>query len=381
MSRPPRILFVIGSLREGGAEGQLVYLMRGLRQRGWRVGLMLLHYEGVRLQQVIDEGFEVFPVNLRRFRPRWNALAWLSLPLAWWNSVRFVRRFRPDVLHAWLFWAHLWGRLIVPRRTVYITSRRQTFSDKRDSRLLTAVENWINRRAEAITCNSKAVGRACLKKEKHVRGKLRLVSNGIDFQRLDAMPRADLRSEFPVLADAQAIAATVANLMPHKGYDLLLESWKHVVSEFPGAKLLCIGSGPLQEELATAARALGLGRHVVFTGYRPDVPSLLKDADFAVHASRDEGFSNAILEYMACGKAIAATDVGGNREALAHGRAGLLVPPGDRRMLADAALKLARSPENREALGRRARRVARRRYPLEAMIDGHSRLYEEMWEG
>lgn len=376
-ARKPSVLFLIGSMREGGAEGQVVHLLRGLRARGWRVGVMLLHPEGVRLEALRAEGFEIFPVALPRFRPRWNPLPWLRLVGAWWRTRRFLREWQPDVLHAWLFWAHLWAWLTIPRGVVLLTSRRQTWSDKKDSALLTAIENRINGRARLVIANSQRVADSCREKEQGLDGKLRVIANGLDLAAFDAAPAADLRALFPGAAPTDPVAITVANVLPHKGYPVLLAAWAEVVKRHPGARLACVGQGTAEAIAALQADAPTLRDNVRFLGSRRDVPALLKGATLAAHASLDEGLSNAVLEYMAAGLPIAATDVGGTAESLA-GNCGIVVKPGSAPELAAALLKILDDKAQAATLGQAARRRIEDVYTLEALIAAHERLYREI---
>lgn len=359
-----RITFIIGSMREGGAEKQVVYLMRGLRDRGWTVRLMLLHYEGMRLQPLLEEGFEVFAVNLPRFRPRWNPLPWLQFPFTLLRSVRWLRETQPQIVYAWLFWAHLWAWLC--RRYVpftLITSRRQMFSDRMNSPRLQRIENRINRDAALIIANAEAVAETCLDNEENVEGSLRVIRNGIDFTEIDAVRPANLVEEFPALADASEVVVNVANLLPHKGHSDLLKAWAKVIDQHPDARLLCIGAdGGLGSALNDQARRLGIAKHVVFAGPREDVISLVKGADFAVHASHDEGFPNAVMEYLACGKYVVATDAGGTREAVDKLGLGIIVPARKSKELAEAligVLSMEKIP---------AAELDRKRYALERLV-------------
>lgn len=371
--RKLRILFLIGSMREGGAEGQLLLLMRGLRARGHEVALMLLHYEGTHLQSLLDEGFVVYPVHLPRFRPRWSPLPWFQLPLAWWRAVREARRFRPDVMHAMLFWSHLWAWLLLSAlgRVRFVTSRLQTWTRASRPPLHQWIEDRINRRADLVIANSRIVARSCLRHERHLRGKIRVIYNGLDLERIDSAASLDLRHEFPALADASQIAINVASLLPLKGHKDLLEAWARVVRSHPLAKLLCVGpDGGEQERLRQQVVRLGLADHIVFAGARRDVVSLVKGADLAIQASRDEGMSVALLEYMACGKPIVATDVGGTREAIKDGVTGLLVPCADPGGLADAILRMVGEQALTAGMG-----ADRRRYSMEWQSLRHERAY------
>lgn len=376
--KKPRLLFVIGSLREGGAEAQLVYLLRGLVEEGWPVAVVTLHDGGVRHREVRELGVPVFSVSLPRFRPRWNPIPWMLLPLVLLRSVMRIRRWQPDIVHAYLFWSHVWARLVLfflPGRIPLVTSRRQTTSDKHESRLLTAMENLINRRANLVVANSRACARAALKKERHLPPVI-IVRNGIDSKPFDDLSGVDLRAEFPSLANMRRIGVTVANLLPHKGYKTLLRAWERVHREHPDAGLVCIGAdGGMRGKLERLASELDLDKCVVFAGSRRDVVPLLNGADFAVHASDDEGLPNAVMEYMACGLAVVATDVGGTGELIRHWKEGYLVQRGDHRALAERLLDLVTSPSLCRRFGEAGRQRITERFPLDGMIRKHIRIY------
>lgn len=383
MTENPRVLFVIGSFREGGAEAQLVHLLRGLHGRGWPVAVMVLRGGGVRMEEVESLGIPLFNAAVPRFRPLWNPVSWLRLPFVVLRSARWMRQWRPNVVHGFLFWAHVWAWLclfFLPRRVRLVTSRRQTRSDKRDSRLLTALENRINRRAAVVVSNSRAGAVAALRKERHLPPVV-VIPNGIDLDRLDDFPPADLRALFPPLTDCGRIAITVANLLPHKGYDDLLDAWARVVGVIPWAGLLCVGSdegelGRLQQE----ARRLGIAGRVVFAGSRRDVPSLIKGADIAVHASHDEGLPNAVMEYMACRRAVVATRAGGTGEVLRLWKEGYLVPPGEPGILADRILDLVLSHGLCLRFGAAARRRIEKRFALDRLVTRSEGLYRRLAE-
>lgn len=372
MKRKPRIVFIIGSMREGGAEGQLVHLAAALRRRGWQVGVMLLHHEGVRIADLEAADVRVFDVNLPRFRPRWSPLPWLRLIPTWWRSRAFLTSFRPDIVHAWLFWGHVWGALLLGlSRVPFVTSRRNTWSDKKRSRAMHTIETCIDARADAIVANSAAgtatVGRA--------REKVTTIRNGVDIEAIDATPAAYLRAEFPALANCRRIAVYTANILPHKNHESLLRAWKRIDDLRPATGLVCIGrDGGSMGELRGLAGSLGMP-HVVFAGARRDVPALVKGADFAIHASLDEGLSNAIIEYMACGLATVVTDVGGNREIVRDRETGFLAASVDSPVFRERVLDLIDDPEYARALGAAGRRAILETLSVEKMAARHVQLY------
>ncbi len=381
--RAKRILFVTGSLSEGGAEGQMLQLAEGLQKRGWRVAIMLLRAEGARMDQARAANLEIYNVKLPMFRPRWNPIPWFLMIVCWVRCGLYIRKFRPDIIHAWLFWAHFWAWLTYGSfpRAKLVTTRQQTWSDKHGSRVLHFLESMVHKSASAVIANSEAVRTACRENpmERNLGKKLICIYNGPDEDRFSDVQSIDLMKEFPALKDAKLIAVTVANLLPIKGYDLLLESWAIGLRGKSDVKILCVGrDGGIQRDLESKAKYLRIADQIIFAGSRSDVPSLLASADFAVHSSIDEGFSNAILEYMASGLAVATTDVGGNGVAILNEKTGLLVPPRDPDALGEAIRRLAENEALRNELGAAARKSVNRRFSKRRMIERHIDVYRQI---
>lgn len=372
-----KLLFLIGSLRPGGAEGQLVLLMKALKARGHQVSLMLLHCEGHHLAAVREAGIPIFDVGLPRFRPAWNPIPWIRLPYVWWRSVRWIARQQPDVLHAQLFWAHLWAWIVLWAlpKVPLVTARLTNFTDKAAGGWMLAAENAINRRAAAVVANSQAVADSTRDAEKIPEGKLHIIHNGLDLAPIDRAAVIDLRAAFPALAACTSIGIYVANLMPYKGHRDLIAAWALLARTNPGAGILCVGAdGGERPALDAMIADQALQNRIVFAGPRGDVPGLLKGADFAVHCSHDEGFSNAVLEYLASGLPLVATAVGGNPEACEHGRFAHLVPARNPPALAAAIGDLIAAGGQRNP-ARESACAIRERYTVERYFTLHEELY------
>ncbi|MCC6546655.1 glycosyltransferase family 4 protein [Candidatus Sumerlaeota bacterium] len=361
-----RILFTIGSLREGGAEGQLLQLMRGLRGRGHEVALMLLRYEGARLQGALDDGFHIFDAGIPKFGTIVNLSAWLEMREVRSRSEAFLARFAPDVVHAHLFWAHYWAAQVLPRHSQvpFITSRLQTWRADTKPRLERIMEDRVNKRVDCVIANAQTVADSCLGNERHLEGKIEVIHNGIDLAAVDAQGSTSW-------SDTKEIGIiNVANCHPLKGHDDLKSAVK-VVNEFhKGVEVCLVGSG---------TDAPGLGAPAIHqAGAQPSVIPFIKGADIAVQASRDEGMSVALLEYMACGKAVVATDVGGTREAVQHGINGLLCRPGDPKDLAEKIRMLITDKELRHRLGLNARRTIEEKFSDATHVERHAGVYRKL---
>ncbi len=169
-----------------------------------------------------------------------------------------------------------------------------------------------------------------------------------------------------------------ANLRPVKGLDVLLDAATRLSGEYADLVFQVAGEGEMRGPLEETARERGLGGRFQLLGLVSDVPAFLGGLDVAVLCSRSEGMSNALLEYMAAGRAIVATAVGAAPDLIEDGVHGLLVPPGDAGRLADAIATLMRRPELARRLGEAARRRARDRCGREAMVERFTDFYERL---
>jgi glycosyltransferase involved in cell wall biosynthesis len=372
-----KILFLIGSLELGGTESQMTLLAEGLSRRGHKCAVMALDARGplrVRLTalgiRVHDGGYKSVAGRRRRLL----RLAGAAIQL-WWLALLT----RPDVLQAYLpltnFIGAAVGRLaFVP---TVITCRRALGKHQEQHPRWKQLDRLANRLSSAITVNSRAVGLDTMERDCVAADKLALIPNGVEFSRFEWDPRLRLRlrQELGLAPETPAILV-VSNLIHYKGHADLIDAIAQLASrDFPAHFLLVGQDRGIGPALAEQAAKLGVSSRVSFLGQRVDAACLMAAADGFVLPSHQEGFSNALLEAMAAGLPIVATDVGGNGEALEGGRFGALVPPRDPRALAGAIDAMLDAPERAAEAGRAAARAVRERYDPEAMVQAHLALY------
>lgn len=150
------------------------------------------------------------------------------------------------------------------------------------------------------------------------------------------------------------VVGYTGRLAKQKGVEYLIQAVRQVVASGDNIQLLLVGEGELERSVRRMVTQHHLEDHVMLAGYRTDVPKVLAALDVFALPSLYEGLPYALMEAMAAGRAVVATDVGGNRDLIRDGITGLLVPPHDARTLADALLHLLRAPHERERLGRAA---------------------------
>lgn len=310
------VLMVITTLDSGGSEWQLAATSRGLRDAGWQVEVCALKPGGTVRARLEGEGFSVYA-------PRRGG--WRGILEAWTLCRRLIQSLKPDIVHAWLPLAGAVAALALPRRSPcrLILSKRALGRHQDRFPGWVAVDRFADARAHGILANSNAVRSDVCRREIQEAGKVEVIHNGLDTARFAAAAtrRADLRREWKL--EGQTVIVCVGNMIPYKGHADLLRA----LSALDRAGWVCLIVGQdrgAQFELEEECRRRSLQASVRFMGQRDDVPDLLALSDIFVLPSHEEGFSNALLEAMASGLAIVASDVGGNREALDDGRCGEL---------------------------------------------------------
>jgi glycosyltransferase involved in cell wall biosynthesis len=292
---------------------------------------------------------------------------------------RELRGLEPDILHAFLFHSYTIGALLSPllRVRAFVSSRRSLghFKANRPAALL--LEKAANHFASVVVANSEAVKRDVMIGEGLESGRVIVIHNGIDVTRFAGCGGALMRHQIDIAADARVVGV-VANFISYKGHECFLAAWRKVLTAYPQAVAILIGDGRTRERVERLADDLRLTGSVRFLGNRLDVPMVLQAIDILVHPSEQEGFSNAILEGMAAGRPVIATDVGGNAEAVVHEGTGLLVPSGDPAALAAAIERLLARPDVAQLFGAAGRQRVEREFGMDRMTSAYERLYVDL---
>ena len=204
-----------------------------------------------------------------------------------------------------------------------------------------------------------------------------LIYNGVDLDRYEHQePCCTLRDEFGMEPGA-LLVGVVARLDPEKGHPTLLEAWPLVLQQVPNAYLLIVGEGAQREALERQVADLRIAHRVVFTGRRDDVPAVTAALDCAVLPSYREAQGLTILEAMALGRPVVASDVGGIPEMIEDGVSGLLVPPHDPAALAAAISRVLLDHPFADTIARAGHDIVHERFCVEQMVRAIETIYDE----
>lgn len=307
-----------------------------------------------------------------------------------WNSWRqarrlraFIKEHRIDIVQSFHIKSDTYGVWVARWAGVpVIISSRRDMGDLKTwrHRLVNRIaDRWITH--WIMVCDR--VKDAAIATEPIPPSRATTIYNGVDMKRFSPMSEASLQSlrETLDLRPGDFVVGSVAHFRPEKAYPVFFEGIERVTDSINGLKVLLVGAPKRWEgqRFVDLCREKGFDRFVRFVGAVQDVHPYLQLMDVVcLIPNRNEGLSNSILEAMAMGRPVIATDVGGNGEAVVHEENGLIIPPDDPAAFADALLRVASDPRLRLDMGRRGRERAAEVFDLSLMIDKMEHLYERL---
>jgi L-malate glycosyltransferase len=352
------VLLMTNTLEVGGSERQFVTLVESLSR----------------------ERFDVHPACLRRIGgltarmgeipefPLGGRLLGIRSQRAQLKMVRAMRRDGIAVAHAFDFYSNM---MLIPAARlagVPVVGSHRQLGDLL-SRAKFMAQYWAFRFCHRVVCNSRAAA-ASLRSAGLPEQKLVVIPNGL---REEAF--ASCTPAIPRKSGIVRVGMIARMNNPVKNHPAFLKAAAKLSQKFPAVEFLLVGDGPFRPALEQMAAELGIRDKVIFAGERHDIPEMLASLDISVLISSSESLSNVILESMAAGVPVVATDVGGNPELVKHGETGLLVPPEDEEKLVEALAHLVRDSSLRSRYAARSRDFARAHFH----IDEVSRRFEELY--
>ncbi|MBI1914225.1 MAG: glycosyltransferase [Planctomycetes bacterium] len=365
LTRPVRVCFLIDELAPAGTELQLLALVRRLDRRRVQPSLCLLRGDSAASRALEPEDCPVLRLGVGSLRSP------ATLVRAW-RLARFLRRERIDVLQVYFPDSTYFGVPVAWLAGVPAIVRTRNNVGHWLTPLHRRLGRLLNGFTTATVANCEAARQALLESERPSPERVVVLENGVDLTRFEAIPSLG-EMQRPVRR-----IGVVANLRPVKGLDVLIEAAAHLACVYADVTFDVAGEGSERDVLQRQIAGHGLDGRFQLRGSVADVPGFLGEIDVAVLPSRAEGMSNAVLEYMAAGRAIVATDVGANRRLLAGGACGLLVSPGDPAELAAAIGHLLDDRDLACRLGDAARRRAREQFSREAMVQRFEDFYASL---
>ena len=367
------VVHYLDSTAYGGCEAVVLSLLRGFDKNSFRP--VMLHHESPSIEKLIQEARQI-GVDCHVLPPIKGASQGASL-LALVEALRVIK---PEILHAHLNWPlgcryGIAAAKISRIKRVVATSHlvATSFADVR----FAGMKQWLQAAMiDRYIAVSAAVKKSLCQSLGVPDAKVRVVPNGISAAPFTRNSNLALRSQLTEGRDIPLVL-TPARLHEQKGHAYLLQAATLV----PEAKFIFAGDGPERVKLELQCRQLGLEERVSFLGQRDDVPELLAACDLFVLPSLYEGMPVSVLEAMAAGKPVIATNVGGTDEVVINENTGVLLPPMNAAALATSITRLLADRALAARLAENGRKRATEMFSIESMVRGVTNVYDEVLGG
>ncbi len=364
-----KIVYLIGTLRIGGAERDIVETVTRLNKQRFAPQIYCISGGGPLQKRVESHGIPV--TVFHALKP--GKCDKKHIARKFFSLYHYLKKEQPSIVHSYTYSPSIYGGLAAKLAThaKIITNRLclGTFKDGHPG--LQVLENLVNRVTDNVIANAQAIKEDVLQRERIMPEKIHIIYNGVNLEQylpVDSSTQRLKKQRFDI-PETSPVIGIVANLSYWKGHREFVLAASKVVQRSPEVKFFCIGEDRgMKPQLDSLIHHLGLQKHIIFTGKIEQVEQVLPLIDIQVSASYEEGFSNAILEGMACGKPVIATAVGGTPEAVVHNETGLLVPPKDEHALAQAMLCLLAQPELAKQFGQKGRTRVEQYFSVQKMI-------------
>jgi len=360
----PRVARVISYLPVGGVEKRLLAVLKKLKG-DFDVEVICIHSRG-KLAPLFEEAG--IPITVIPFKSRLH-------PVSLYRLASYLKKRRVDIVHTHMYRPNVSGVLAARLAGVPVVISNVHNVDHWDNRRQRWMDSLLHPFRDAIIAVSHAVKLDIVEKSRAPLERVVVLHNGVDLGEFQIADGAleEIREGLGISREAFVISI-VARVVPRKGHKYLFRAAGELEEVLKIVKVLVVGDGFYRPELEMKAREMGL-EGVSFLGERGDVPFLFKISHVSVLPSRKEGFPNVILESMAAGTPVVATDVGGAREVVEPGHTGFLIKPRDSKTLGELLELLLARPVLRESIGTKGKRVIGEQFSIERMAANTKELY------
>jgi len=370
------IMYIIDCLSGiGGTENHLSYLTTMLDKEKFNFIVVIFDLgENQIVEKMREEGVPMVHIPVGRYYT-YNAIKQA------FRLSKIIKQNEIDIVQTFHFKSDFYGALVAHFSGVrhIISSRRDIGGIKKKWHIF--LTRKIDRFVEGYIVPCNAIGKVIVKKEKILSSKIQNIYNGTNieaFSPSDTMAVVQTRRQLG-LSESDFIIGTVAQFRPEKGYDIFFKAIEKTKARIKELKVIVIGGGPLFDYYSNYVKDKGLAGQVILTGQTGKVEQYLKILDIAcLVPTKNEGFSNSILEKMATGLPLIVSDVGGNAEAVLDGYNGKVISPNNVDELVDAVVELYNNAHKMKDMGKKSRQRVEKLFTLKNMIENHEKYYEKI---
>ena len=356
-----RILHVDTEKGWRGGEQQLLYLAKGLKEKGFKQAVACRVGDELE-KRCREEGIDVIPLKGNQSSDCLRVAA-------------VGKKF--DVIHAHSAKAHTISALSKRfHRKPVVYTRRVDYLPRKNA--ITRLKYRLTDRVVAI---SEAVKEILERELPFLKGKVAVIPSAVDVEEIERGLNPEKVKEIKEKLGGKPLIGTLAALTDQKDIPNLIGAAETVLRELPSAKFVVFGEGKLRKRLEKLIEEKGLKGQFILYGFVRDVPNYTKALDLFVLPSRNEGLGSSLLIAMALKVPVVATAVGGTVEAVKDGETGILVPPEDPKALSEGILKLVKDEKLRKRLTENAFHLILKKFSVSTMVDSYVELYREVKGG
>jgi len=364
------IMHIVFSLDTGGAERMVYELAKRLDKGNFDCSVCSLTGEGVFSNRLRKAGINVFCINKSKGVD-------FSLFL---KLVKIFKKERIDIVHTHDSSTILYGTIAAKLAGVPCVINTEHGGIYFETPRKKIISRFLWRLNNRVVCVSNSI-KNDLNQMGLLNSKAEVIPNGIGLDKFDIEVDIKQKRKELGLSSSDFVICSVGRLSKEKNQKMLIDSAEYILEEIPNAKFIIVGDGPLKENLQYLVHSKGLEKYVIFLGEREDVPEILKISDCFVNCSNYESFGLAIVEAMASGIPVVATDSGGVGEIIRNDEIGTLIFRNDTKGLIEAVVRLKKGKEFLQGLIQKGKEYAQTHYVLNRMVDKYNNLYLGLMDG
>ena len=362
-----KLIHAVFSLDTGGLEKLLVEMLKRLDRDFFDVSVYCLTEEGA-----VSKEIERLGLKIRYFNKQDGICYKLPFKIA-----RFLKAEKADLIHTHDSSANFYGGIAARLAGVNVILNTEHGGIYFESNRKKAINRFLTALNTKQICVSESIKKD-LESMKVSNRRLITINNGIDLKIFEPAVDKLYKRKSMGVRENDFVITNVGRFSREKNQRLLLDAAQDILEVIPNAKIVFVGDGELKEQLEDKAKAKGLAGRVFFLGTRNDVPEILKASDCFVNCSVSESFGLAIVEAMAAGMPVIATDVGGVKEIITNNETGILIKADDKEALIKAVLRIRDDVAYRTEIIKNAKERANKRYNIDNMVQEYSNLYKEV---
>ena len=369
---PKTILFVVTTLKIGGAEKVFCDLVLGVRNKGFHPVVVCLKHPGYWGEYLLGHNVQLHSLGLNSRLDLFNLRKLLMISL----DIRPCIIYSLDHRDA-IFWSRLLAFILRSRHVLSQHSLKINGAEAKKNRLFEFINRATTPLSDRITVCGNTV-KTCFVKYGFPAQKIEVIPNGISIHGPSAfVDKHSWRTKLGVPA-THKVVGIVAALRPAKAHEVFLQAAAEVLRKCPRTTFVAVGEGYRRLELEKMSQELGIENNVIFTGHITPANGIMREFNVGVLSSHHEAFPLVILEYMEAQLPVVSTGSGGPSEIIVDEQTGFLVPTGDAKQMANRIIYLLNDDEMAARMGAKGRQRVEQNYSLDRMIQHNVRLFTDL---